>query len=217
MKELKVKKIAAADIEAKAVPALLDQNKVQYQAIDVANWEKEYPYRPDVSFRIAYTDDAILLHYKVKEASVRARYGEDNGSVWTDACVEFFIVPGQDEVYYNLECNCIGTVLLGAGSGKTNRKHATSETMNTIKRWASLGNTPFEERLQETEWEVALVIPNTAFFMNRITSLQGKEIRANFYKCGDELQTPHFLSWNPILLASPNFHCPDFFGKLVFE
>ena len=29
----------------------------------------------------AYTNDAILVHYKVVEDSVRAKYGEDNGSV----------------------------------------------------------------------------------------------------------------------------------------
>ena len=27
-------------------------------------------------------------------------------------------------------------------------------------------------------------------------------IRANFYKCGDELQKPHFLSWNPIKIEA---------------
>ena len=43
------------------------------------------------------------------------------------------------------------------------------------------------------------------------------EIIANFYKCGDKLQTPHFLSWNPIDLEKPNFHCPEFFGMLRFK
>ena len=37
------------------------------------------------------------------------------------------------------------------------------------------------------------------------------------YKCGDKLQTPHFLSWAPIDLPKPKFHCPEFFGELVFE
>ncbi len=42
-------------------------------------------------------------------------------------------------------------------------------------------------------------------------------LKANFYKCGDELQTPHFLSWNPIEIEKPDFHRPDFFGTLRFE
>lgn len=216
MKELKVKKISENITDAAAVPALLDKENVAFQPIDIVNWEA-YPYKPVVKFRIAHTDNSILLQYKVKEASVRAKYGNDNGSVWTDSCVEFFLIPGNDNTYYNFECNCIGTVLLGAGSGRNDREHAGQEVMETIKRWASLGREPFEERIGETEWEVALIIPYTAFFKNQVNSLDGRDIRANFYKCGDELQTPHFLSWNPIGVENPNFHLPEYFGILRFE
>jgi hypothetical protein len=80
-----------------------------------------------------------------------------------------------------------------------------------------LGREAFDERVGECAWEVALVIPYSAFFLHDITSLDGKTLRANFYKCGDKLQTPHFLSWNPIGLEKPNFHCPEFFGTLHFE
>ena len=214
MKELKVKKICVNAVEAEAVPALLDKENVAFQPIDVVNWTS-FPYRPEVSFRIAYTDNAVLLQYKVKENSVRARYGKDNESVWTDSCVEFFISPADDGIYYNLECNCIGTVLLGGGEpGK--RGHASLETISRIDRWASLGRVPFEERVEETEWEVALVIPFEAFYKHNLTALDGKTVRANFYKCGDELSVPHFLSWNPIPVKEPNFHLPQYFGTLFF-
>lgn len=216
MKELKINKIVVADADAAAVPALLDRENVDFQSVDVANWE-EYPYRPEVSFRIAYTADALLLNYRVKEATARARYGNDNEAVWTDSCVEFFVIPGEDGIYYNFECNCIGTLLLGVGQGKQDREHAPADVMRQVKRWSSLGDRPFEERMEETAWEVALIIPYTAFFKHSIRSLEGRKVRANFYKCGDELQTPHFLSWNPIGLPAPNFHCPDFFGLLSFE
>lgn len=216
MKELEVKKINASVADAAVLPALLDKENISFQSIDVVNWDS-YPYRPDVKFRIAHTENAILLNYRVKEASVRAQYGGDNEAVWTDSCVEFFVVPGQDSIYYNLECNCIGTVLLGAGSGRTDRQHGTPCVMESIQRWSSLGSETFEERFGETEWEVALIIPYSAFFKHQITSLDGKAIRANFYKCGDELQTPHFLSWNAIGVETPNFHLPEFFGMLKFK
>ena len=125
-----------------------------------------YPYCPQVEFGIAYTDKAILLHYQVTEESVRAVAGHDNGPVWEDACVEFFSMPGGDDIYYNVECNCTGTLLVGAGATRSNRQHAPQEV---------------------------------------------------FYKCGDKLQTPHFLSWNPIDLPKPDFHCPAFFGLLQFD
>ncbi|EJW90343.1 hypothetical protein EVA_21550 [gut metagenome] len=213
MKDLNVKKVSAAHIPVEAIPALLDEEKIAFQSIATVNWA-DFPYAPEVQFRIAYTQDAILLHYKVKEASVRAVAGRDNGPVWEDACVEFFSVPAGDGIYYNVECNCAGALLVAAGSGREERQHAPQEVLDKVQRWASLGREPFEERLGDCTWEVALIIPFTTFFLHKITSLEGKTIRANFYKCGDKLQTPHFLSWNPIDLPSPNFHCPQFFGTL---
>lgn len=216
MKELNVKKVSIANVPVESVPALLDQEKVAFQPVNTVNWS-EYPYCPDVEFRIAHTQDALLLHYKVKEASVRAVAGKDNGPVWEDACVEFFSIPAEDGVYYNMECNCVGRLLIGAGKERTGRQHAPQEVLDKVQRWSSLGREDFEERVGECNWEVALVIPYSAFFLHRITSLDGKTIRANFYKCGDKLRTPHFLSWNPIGLKSPNFHCPEFFGTLHLE
>ncbi|KAA6304027.1 hypothetical protein EZS27_044331, partial [termite gut metagenome] len=98
MKELKVKKINAVGLQVDALPALLDKENVAFVPITNVNWAGEYPYRPEVSFRLAYADNAFLLHFKVKEGSVRARYGNDNGSVWTDSCVEFFVIPGGDGI-----------------------------------------------------------------------------------------------------------------------
>ncbi len=158
-----------------------------------------------------------VANIPVESASVRAVAGHDNGPVWEDACVEFFSVPAGDGVYYNMECNCAGTLLIGAGAGRGNRQHAPQEVLDKVQRWASLGREAFDERVGECAWEMALVIPYSAFFLHDITSLDGKTLRANFYKCGDKLQTPHFLSWNPIGLEKPNFHCPEFFGTLHFE
>ena len=213
---MKVKKISVANVEVSSLPKLLDEEKIGFQPVSKVNWN-EYPYCPKVEFRVAHTEDAILLHFKVTEASVRARYGEDNGSVWTDSCVEFFSIPAGDGIYYNIECNCIGTVLVGVGPQRNNREHAPADVTVQIQRWSSLGRTPFEERVEEVTWEAALVVPYTVFFKHQITSLDGKEIKANFYKCGDELQTPHFLSWNPIEIEQPDFHRPDFFGTLEME
>ena len=85
---MKVKKITASVNDAQAVPQVLDNEGVSFQKIDIVNW-KEYPYHPEAAFRIAHTADSILIHYKVTEGSVRAKYGEDNGAVWTDSCMEF--------------------------------------------------------------------------------------------------------------------------------
>ena len=216
MKSLVIKKIEAKAVEAAAVPALMDAADIEFNPIACVNW-KEYPYQPDVKFRAAHTGDAILLHYQVTEASVRAVATADDGRVWEDACVEFFLSPESNDFYYNFECNCAAKLLLHGGPAGGERPGAAEDVLKSVKRWASLGTEPFEERVGEGTWEVALVIPASAIFRHEIADLNGKTMRANFYKCGDLLQTPHFLSWSPIDLPQPKFHCPEFFGEIVFE
>lgn len=215
MKEITIKKISAQGVEAEQVPALLNQQGIEFQPIDIVNWS-ENPYQPKVEFRVAHTGDALLLHFRVTEASVRAVAPQDMGRVWEDACCEFFVQPGEEPVYYNFECNCAGTLLLNCGI-VGNRKPAPDSVVKSVKRWASLGREPFEERVGECSWELTEVIPVSALFNHDVKDFSGKNLRGNFYKCGDLLQTPHFLSWSPIDLPTPCFHCPEFFGVLHFE
>lgn len=215
MNHLKIQKIAVAQpLQAVQVPALLDGAGVAFQPVDQVNWPDDYPYQPAVAFRLAYTDQALLLHFRVSEESVRSVAGADNGPVWEDSCVEFFSIPADDGVYYNMECNCTGRLLVGGGAGRKGRQHAPLEVLDQVSRWSSLGTGDMEERPAPEQWEVALVIPFSTYFLHHITSMERRTLRANFYKCGDKLSKPHFLSWNPINWPQPNFHLPDFFGEL---
>ena len=214
MNKLIISKINASGVTAQEIPALLRENKILYNRVENINWPKEFPYCPKMEFGIAHTGEEFLIHYCVEEQSVRAVAQKDNDNVWEDSCAEFFISPAADGLYYNIECNCAGTLLLGVGEGRNNRQLAVPEITRQIDRWASLGRTPFDTRNQPTRWELALRIPYTVFFRHNITSLDGLTLKGNFYKCGDELRTPHFLSWAPIEWERPNFHLPQFFGQL---
>ena len=213
---MQIKFIKSTVYDAVDVPSVLDNAKVEFTPIGNVNWPEDYPYCPDAQFRMAYNNLSIFLHYKITEDTVRAIYDKDNGNVWTDSCVEFFCMPGDDGLYYNFECNCIGPLLIGVGTGRDDRERAGSETLGCVQRWASLGRRAFEETEGPKTWEVALIIPCAAFFKHRIRSMAGMQVKANFYKCGDGLRKPHFLSWNPIKLGKPNFHCPEFFGDVSF-
>lgn len=215
MKELSVTRLDAAVVAAADIPALMDEAGVEFQKIDSLNWP-DWPYRPEAAFRIAHTGDAILLHYVVSEEAVRAVATEDNGRVWEDSCVEFFVSPAVDGIYYNVECNCVGQLLIGGGEGRNCRSHAPRQILDNVDRWASLGRAPFDIRAGQQTWQVALRVPVSAFFMHDAVLLDGRTMRANFYKCGDLLPRPHFLSWNAISLPRPDFHCPAFFGTLRF-
>lgn len=183
---------------------------IQEQAIAMVNW-KEYYYVPKVSFKIAYTTESILLYYEVIEKHIRAAYLSSNEPVYKDSCVEFF-VSFDGSNYYNFEFNCIGTVLLGYGSQHHGeRKLASLDQINNIYRDTQIHAAP-----NSVNWNLAANIPFNVFKEERISSLKGRECSANFYKCGDDLPIPHFLSWTAIESPKPNFHLPAFFGKLHF-
>lgn len=216
MKELKIKKIETTGVKAIYIPLLFAVSGVKYNEVEQVNWA-EYPYLPEVEFAIGHNGDQILIHYRVTEQSVRAEYDTDNGDVWKDSCVEFFVQFDGDPLYYNIECNCVGTLLMGMGEKREGRTRADSSVTSTIDRWASLGSEAFGLRDTPTVWEVALAIPCEVFSQTAIQSLDGAKMRANFYKCGDGLPVPHFVSWNAIAVEHPDFHRPDFFGSLVCE
>ena len=213
---LVVPRLKKVVMDAKDVPALLDAENVPFTTIGSVNWPV-YPYKPEVQFRIAHADSLLFIHYRVSEECVAA-LAADGGEVFRDACCEFFVMPSDDGIYYNFETNCIGSLLLEAGTGKGNlRRSPPAEVYARIGRWASLGTTPFSLRQKPTTWELTLVIPVEAFFRHRLASLTGRTMRGNFYKCGNGLCHRHYLSWKPIRTPKPNFHQPAYFGTLVFE
>jgi hypothetical protein len=184
--------------------------------LDVVNWD-EFPYHPKVTVQIAYNEQELFLQYQVSEQSVKAEVTQSNGRVWTDSCVEFFLSPDGNDEYYNLEMSCIGTALLGYRKKGNPTVHASEEQITTIRRISSLGSSPFPELKEQTEWQLTIAVPWKVFFNHDLNPGSGTKMRGNFYKCGDELSVPHFVSWTNIKTEKPNFHNPEFFGGLEFE
>ena len=191
-------------------------DRLQKNNIDQVNW-KSFDYKPEVTFSISYTRHEILLKFFVAEDYFKAEKTEPNENVFEDSCVEFFVSPADDGIYYNLEFNGIGTCLMGSGTSRENRKRADPEIIAGIRRKASAGLEPVRERNGKFEWTLTIAVPVKAFFHHKIKALKGKTIRANFYKCGDKLTVPHYLTWSTVGTPKPDFHRPEFFGMVRFN
>ena len=128
--------------KASDIPELFAEEHIQFETIDICNWPDKYPYKPTVEFALAHTGKNILIDYRVVEKTSRAAAGEDFGKVWEDSCVEFFSSP-DGKVYYNLECNCIGKVLLAKGESR-NIDDPTHIVAITPKPFYQLSDNPRE-------------------------------------------------------------------------
>ena len=180
------------------------------------NWKDSYPYSPVVKACLWHNGSHLFINYEVDEDYVAARADHDNGDVYKDSCVEFFI-SFDEEGYYNLEANCIGKVLLSHRKGrKTDIVYASPAILDGIKRISSLGTTPFESNTPSEPWHLTLAIPTSTFFKHDIKNFRGVTAKCNLYKCGDDLPVPHFLSWQPIATENPDFHRPEFFVPINF-
>ena len=200
--------------ELKDISARMDKLAEKHK-IDIINWQ-QYNYIPEVSFSIEYSGKEIYLKFYIAEDNFKAEMTEPNQMVCEDSCVEFFVSPEEDGIYYNLEFNAIGTCLFGSGTSRADCTLATPAIISKIRRLTSAGDKPVKEKKGKIAWTITLAIPFEVFFHHKVKELKGKTFKANFYKCGDKLTLPHYLTWSRIDTSKPDFHQPAYFGILRF-
>lgn len=185
--------------------------------IDKVNWPEAFPEKPEVSVEVSNNHEFLHLHYRVRGAQLRAVTTEDQGPVWEDSCVECFCqVPGEP-YYMNFETNCIGAMVASRRKGRAEDvRPLPPEQMAQIERRCTYPRQAIAEQDGLFEWEVEIKIPLSLIFANQAPAFP-QVLRVNFYKCADKTKKPHFLSWQPIPLPKPDFHCPQFFGEIVLE
>ena len=131
-------------------------------------------------------DDRLFVHLHADEDAIRAEETDPLAQPCQDSCLEFFGIGTGRDDLVRS--------LPTQGVGALNAHCTRSET-----GWDLYYSLPFSL--------LRLFFP--AFHPHGI-------MRGNFYKCGDLTQQEHYLAWNRVACAEPDFHRPEFFGELVF-
>lgn len=160
--------------------------------------------------QVCYDDNALYVRLSAKEEDIRAELFGPLEEVCEDSCLEFFFAPmAGDRRYMNLECNFNGAMYLGFGSGP-------SDLIRLVPEHPVIAPKP-----QKTEdgWEVVYTVPYSYIrqFFPEFAPCSGYTTRANFYKCADKTEPPHYLSWSPVVQQNWAFHNYDRFGTVHFE
>lgn len=191
-----------------AVGKLVDDTAPE--VVSCVNWP-EYPYAPEVRLNLAFSDEVLALLYRVREEHVLGSVLENNGPVWEDSCVETFIKDPMSDGYFNFEVNCIGSKLAAHRLSRTDFELFAEDKLSQVR---CLGSLPHQQtdmvNAAGGEWRLVVMIPFSVLGLEEAP----QSLRCNFYKCGDRCMQPHYLSWSPIGLPEPDFHCPEFFGKI---
>ncbi len=181
----------------------------------IANFPWPCPGHPEAEAMLCHDADGLWVALRAREEKLRAVVTQQNGPVYTDSCLEFFLNPAPDaqDRYINFECNPCGVMLVEVGREKSKRT-----LVDTIDTRALFGIEALDkvEDYQGGQWTLVYHIP-FSFLQELIPEFNPKShapMAGNFYKCGDATEAPHWACWNPIDLPQPMFHCPAFFGRL---
>lgn len=161
------------------------------------------------SGQICHDSGSLCVRLRAVEANIRAEYTAPLSPVCQDSCLEFFFMPESETRYFNFEINPNGCLWIGFGHS---REDSTVLYRSSMKQL-------FDIRTDKTAdgWEASYRIPLSflCLFMPGF-SFTGR-LLANVYKCGDRTEHEHYLSWNPVSSAVPDFHRPEDFGVMTFE
>ena len=156
--------------------------------------------------------NSFFLRFNIREPSVLAVNSGFNTPVWQDSCVEFFCSFDREN-YYNFEINAIGAVLGQYGKNRSDRVFLKPEELKRIRIKSSLGKEPFGLINEVTNWKIEIEIPFSIFLEKELNCLNS--LKFNIYKCADNSPHRHYMYLHEIKTEKPDFHRPEFFGKIT--
>ncbi len=180
-------------------------NMVEPAAVDYV-WDDCFPSPFVTEARFVHSDNGYTLLITTNEWPLYAGCLTFNGSVCIDSCAEFFFIPNEtDDKYMNFEINPVGMLHLAIGSGRGERSLLDPKGEVSIVNTVRAGE----------EWRLMLHIPYS--YLKKYYSELGSVIRGNFYKCADKAPVKHYAAWSPISTPAPDFHRPEYFGRIVLS
>jgi hypothetical protein len=196
---------------AKKVCSKMSINDSRWDSVESAKldyvWDAWSPAPYVTEAKCVHSNDGITVKMTTTEWPLTITAMVNNDPICIDSCMEFFFTPNADDTdYINFEINPAGIVLTCIAPSRASRPrldiHGTGVKIESMI-------------FPEEGWAIQLYIPYS--FLSKYYSHCDKEMRANFYKCGNETVIPHFATWNRVDLPRPDFHRPEFFGKVILS
>ncbi len=201
-------------------------DKPQWQNImlvEISNFMGDLPaFHPKAFAKMMYDEENLYLIFQVEDHYVRCITKTYNGPVYEDSCVEFFFSPDINYPlkYFNLEINCGGTPLMHYNIvPRKEFKLMEKADFEQIEIAHSLPQIVDPEITKPVRWTIEYRLPLGMLEKYSVITQpkQGVSWRANFYKIAEKGSNVHFLTWSVVENAKPDFHLPQFFGRIEFQ
>lgn len=176
------------------------------------HWEAPVPYRPRTFAKMFVLNNELSARLICYESSPKAVYNSRDERIWCDSCLEFFVAPlSSRSEYINIETNSRGAYLSQFGASRDGRVF-----LKTLTDIAPDVKSFKGEDESGAFWGVDVRISKkllSALYKESEENIDFSSVRANFYKCGDECETPHYIAMFPVTTLPPGFHNPGCFKE----
>lgn len=207
--------VAVNILICKTIASLNEMNDICFTELKSYHWEQNPPYRPNTYFKLVFLrGEGFYCVLKCYEKSPKAVYTENDTPIYRDSCLEFFLCPIEKmPQYINIECNSLGFSLSEFGEGRQNRSlvYALANDRPRVKPFSgSDSNGDF--------WGVEIFVSIdliSTLYNEPAENLVFDDFSANFYKCGDDTDFPHYIAFSPVSSVCLGFHNPDDFEKFM--
>ncbi len=190
------------------IQSQVDWSTVPTVEITHCGWTPE----TDIHAQAQLSCDGSALHVRMtaQEKHIRATITGDLEQVCNDSCLEFFFAPkADDNRYFNFEWNKLGALSLSFGTLRATRVRQVPKKAQELFAFHAFDTADG----WGVEYQIPLSFLQTYYPDYTFTG----DAAGNFYKCGDETETVHYLSWNPMTSETPDFHRRGDFGTLHFQ
>ena len=143
------------------------------------------------------------------ENDPKTAYTRQDDPVFKDSCMEIFLdcYPELPYGYLNVEINSAGAMRCRFGPDRQNRIFLAEK---------GIPRPEVTVTKEKDRWQIRVMFPKKMLEMlyeRPCAFAPGHQMRGNFYKCGDETDTPHWTSWTE--MRRLDFHDPECFGLLM--
>ena len=192
--------------ENEIIPEALPFGKLEYY-----NRESENAYRPKCCFRLFFLPEKLTVRMETDENNLRAVNTEVNSPCFEDSCLEFFFAPfGGENGYVNIEVNPNSAYLAQFGKERNGRVW-----LNSLTKKEPI----IKSEVTSDGWKTEISVPYSLIeevFKKPFDPLDC-DFFADFFKCGDLTDHPHWASFTPMGELPPGFHNPDCFSEIEIE
>ena len=170
--------------------------------------------------RMLWDDTHLYVSFRCQDAHVWGIHTDHDDPVYMDDCVEVFTSPNPDhpERYFNIEMNVRRAWLDRYHPEGPGKKPPTNWNAKGLRIGTSVQGTLNDASATDRSWILEAAIPLANFSkVAKNTPPHDVDVwHLNLIRLGGKTNQ-QYSQWSPGKTKSPQFHAPQYFGRVVFS